>query len=123
LYAALTEKERTLISERTKAALASAKAQGAELGNSNGAAHLRGRGNAEAVAAVRAGAQDRAEQVAEIINELRAEGITSANGLALALIERGVATAAPPLSRFAPVGAETIGTPTRRVLARGQRTV
>src|SRR6266853_1074802 len=34
LYAALAEKERRLISERTKAALAAKKAQGAKLGNS-----------------------------------------------------------------------------------------
>ena len=33
LYAALAEKERRLISERTKAALAAKKAQGAKLGN------------------------------------------------------------------------------------------
>ncbi len=33
LYAALAEKERALISERTRAALASKKAQGARLGN------------------------------------------------------------------------------------------
>jgi DNA invertase Pin-like site-specific DNA recombinase len=33
LYAALAEKERRLISERTKAALAARKAQGARLGN------------------------------------------------------------------------------------------
>jgi DNA invertase Pin-like site-specific DNA recombinase len=33
LYAALAEKERRLISERTKAALAAKKAQGASLGN------------------------------------------------------------------------------------------
>ena len=39
LYAALAEKERRLISERTRAALAQRKAQGARLGNPSNAAH------------------------------------------------------------------------------------
>jgi DNA invertase Pin-like site-specific DNA recombinase len=45
LYAALAEKERRLISERTKAALAAKKATGAKLGNPHdlGSAGIRGR--------------------------------------------------------------------------------
>jgi hypothetical protein len=39
LYAALAEKERRLIAERTKAALAAKKAAGANLGNSRNLAH------------------------------------------------------------------------------------
>ena len=35
MYAALAEKERAMISERTKAALAEAKARGVQLGNQN----------------------------------------------------------------------------------------
>src|SRR5829696_640424 len=86
LYAALAEKERALIAERTKAALAAAKARGTKLGNPRGAEHLRGRGNAEAIAAVRANAQDHAERLQGLIEGLRVdEGITSANGLAKAL--------------------------------------
>jgi DNA invertase Pin-like site-specific DNA recombinase len=38
LYAALAEKERRLISERTRSALAARKAQGAQLGNRSNAA-------------------------------------------------------------------------------------
>jgi DNA invertase Pin-like site-specific DNA recombinase len=41
LMAAMTEHEREMISQRTKAALAIAKARGVRLGNPNGAAHLR----------------------------------------------------------------------------------
>ena len=92
LYAALAEKERALISQRTKAALAAAKARGQILGNPKGAAHLRAYGNTKAVEAVRAEAQARAEALGRVIEELRGEGVTSANGLAKALNERQIAT-------------------------------
>ena len=45
LYAALAEKERRLISERTKAALAARKAQGAKLGNRRNAAQAAAAGH------------------------------------------------------------------------------
>lgn len=93
LYAALAEKERSLIAQRTKDALAAAKARGVKLGNPNGAEHLRGRGNREAVEAVTQGAQDRAKMLAGVLDNLRAQGITSANGMAKALNAQGIATA------------------------------
>ena len=92
IYAAMAEKEARMISERTKAALAAAKARGTKLGNPKGAAHLRGRGNREAVEAITQAAQERAEQLASVISELKAEGITSANGIAKALNARKIAT-------------------------------
>src|SRR5215203_4101122 len=91
LYAALAEKERMLISQRTRAALAAAKARGQTLGNPKGAAHLRAYGNTKAIETVRADAQARAEALAEVIEELRGEGVTSANALAKALNDRCIA--------------------------------
>jgi DNA invertase Pin-like site-specific DNA recombinase len=81
-----------MISDRTKAALAAAKARGIRLGNPNGAAHLRGLGNAPAVAALRAGAQNRADDLRPAIDDLRAAGVTSARELARGLNERGILT-------------------------------
>lgn len=92
IYAALAEKEAKVISERTKNALAAAKARGTKLGNPNGAAHLMGLGNTSAVEALKAGAQERAEGLAGIIASIKAEGVTSANGIASALNARHIAT-------------------------------
>jgi DNA invertase Pin-like site-specific DNA recombinase len=92
IYAAFAEKERNYISERTKNALAAAKARGIKLGNPNGAAHLKGLGNENAVDGLKAGAQERAEGLSGIIASIRAEGITSANGIANALNTRHIAT-------------------------------
>jgi DNA invertase Pin-like site-specific DNA recombinase len=88
LYAALTEKERRLISERTKAALAAAKARGQQLGNPR-LAEARGIANARLVA----DAEAHARLVAPIIAEIRAAGVTSLRGIATALTARGVPTA------------------------------
>jgi len=71
--ASVAELEAGLISERTKAALAAAKARGVKLGNPNGARALRGKqmGNKQAVAAIKARAQDRAENLKSIIADVR----------------------------------------------------
>jgi DNA invertase Pin-like site-specific DNA recombinase len=78
LYAALAEKERALISRRTKDALAAKKAQGAKLGGLN----AKGIENRDAAAA-------RAESLREVFGEL---ANLSARAAAAALNERNIAT-------------------------------
>lgn len=89
LYAALAEKERRLISERTRSALAARKAQGARLGNRTNARSAAEVGRqvqvAEAVAS--------AGNVIPIIESIRATGVTDLRGIAKALNSRGVRTA------------------------------
>jgi DNA invertase Pin-like site-specific DNA recombinase len=92
--ASVAELEAGLISERTKAALAAAKARGVKLGNPNGARALRGKqtGNAQAVAAVKANAERRAGNLVAIVNDIRSQGLTSIRAIAAELNERGVLT-------------------------------
>jgi DNA invertase Pin-like site-specific DNA recombinase len=92
--ASVAELEAGLISERTKAALAAAKARGMKLGNPNGARALRGKqvGNTQAVAAVKAKAERRAENLRAIVDDLRSSGITTVRRLAAELNERGILT-------------------------------
>jgi DNA invertase Pin-like site-specific DNA recombinase len=84
--------EAGLISERTKAALAAAKARGVKLGNPNGARALRGKqkGNKEALAAITRKAQEHASNVASILEPIRAQGITSVRKTAEELNCRGI---------------------------------
>jgi DNA invertase Pin-like site-specific DNA recombinase len=105
IYAALAEKERALISERTRLALARKKAQGALLGNRTNLPEAAAKGaaaNREAAAAF-------AANVLPIIETLRASGVTSLAGLAAALNERNVRTAR---------GARWHATSVRNLLAR-----
>lgn len=94
ILAAVAEHEAAMISARTKAALAAAKARGRKLGNPLGAAAFGARrGFRQAHAANRAKADSRAAEMSEMLDELRAEGLTSANAMAGALNDRHVATA------------------------------
>ena len=89
LYAALAEKERSLIAERTRSALRAKRARGERLGNlqSLPGAQVLGR-QAQADEAAH-----RAQKLVPIIEELREVGITSMLGIAEALNARGIATA------------------------------
>jgi Resolvase, N terminal domain len=93
VLAAVAEHEREMISQRTTAALAAAKARGVKLGNPNGARALRGIGNAHAVAAVKAGADAHLRRVLPVLKAVRGEGTTSLHGMAVELNRRGILTA------------------------------
>ena len=89
LYAALAEKERRLISERTRAALASRKQTGTRLGNPSNAADAAALGRQRSIAE----AERFAAGVLPVISAIRRTGVTSLRGIAAALNERGVRTA------------------------------
>lgn len=89
LYAALAEKERKLISDRTRAALAVKRAQGVQLGNRTNLGEAR----ALAVESTKATADAFALNVLPIIGQVRGAGATSYRAIADALNARGVRTA------------------------------
>src|SRR5215510_1890639 len=88
ILAAVAEHERAAISERTKAALAAARARGTRLGNPR-LAEAAKRGTA----AVKANARQFAANVLPIIEEIERSGVTSHNAIAAKLNERNVRTA------------------------------
>jgi DNA invertase Pin-like site-specific DNA recombinase len=88
LFAALAEKERSMIAMRTKAALAAAKARGVKLGGPKLA-----EARETAVASLKALADRHAANVLPIIREIqRAAGATSLHQIADALNARGIST-------------------------------
>lgn len=97
IEAAIAEEEARKISQRTKAALAAAKARGTKLGGFRGyvpSEEDRAKG-LERSATVRAeGANQRASGLLSVVEAIRAEGITSMGGIAKALNDRSIPTAA-----------------------------
>jgi len=88
LYAALAEKERRLISERTKAALAVRKASGSKLGNQT---NLREAGNLGRTTAI-AVADYHAKRLMPLLRTLRNEGAVTTGAVTRSLNERTVLT-------------------------------
>jgi len=88
LFAALAEKERSLISTRTRQALAAAQARGVTLGSPKLA-----QARESAVAAIKASADQHAANVLPIIKEAQKAGATSLRAVADALNARGISTA------------------------------
>jgi DNA invertase Pin-like site-specific DNA recombinase len=86
LYAALAEKERRLISERTKAALAAKKAAGACLGNPVNLDQAGASGRAVSIAT----ADGFARNLAPVLHSVRAEGALTLRAMAASLNRRGV---------------------------------
>ncbi len=85
IIAAMAEYEAQLISQRTKAGLASRRARGLPLGN---IANLQ-RGNSPAAADNRRSADEFAERMRPVVDELTASGVTGAAQLAAELNRRG----------------------------------
>jgi DNA invertase Pin-like site-specific DNA recombinase len=103
--ATVAELEAGLISERTKAALAVARKRIAKqgqrghskvkrLGNPNGARALRGKqvGNKQAIATVKSDADEHAENLRPMIDDIRGAGIVSHSAIARELAQRGAKT-------------------------------
>jgi hypothetical protein len=89
LYAALAEKERRLISERTKTALGVKRAQGVKLGNPRNIRRAGERGRQALVSA----ADQFARDILPAVNAIRRAGTTSLQGISEALNRQGIRTA------------------------------
>jgi len=89
ILCAVAEHEREMISQRTKAALAVAKARGVKRGNPNG----NPRQMTEARQVMRQKSADRATMIRPIISEIQQAGLQSYREIAKALNARGIMTA------------------------------
>jgi DNA invertase Pin-like site-specific DNA recombinase len=89
LHAALAEKERRLISERTKAALAAKKAGGARLGNPSNIAQAGELGRSVQTAA----ADEFVASLLPTIQAIRSTGAVTLRDVAAALNQRGIRSA------------------------------
>lgn len=86
LYAALAEKERRLIAERTRAALAAKRAAGARLGNPSNASEAARIGRQSQTAAA-----DRfVFELLPLLASIRAAGVDTLDSMTAALNQRGI---------------------------------
>lgn len=105
IYAALAEKERAMIADRTRKALAEKKAAGVILGNRTNLPEA----SAKGASSNRAGADAFARNVLPVIASIRAGGIDTNAGIAFELNARRVSTAR---------GGDWTGVQVRRILER-----
>jgi DNA invertase Pin-like site-specific DNA recombinase len=92
IYAAMAQKERELIGERTRAALAAAKARGRMLGGDRGYRPAQGPDAAAAARARREAAKRVAHRLVLEVERLRGDGVISNVAVARVLTERGIPT-------------------------------
>jgi DNA invertase Pin-like site-specific DNA recombinase len=92
IYAAMAQKERELISERTRVALAAAKARGRLLGGDRGYRPASGPDAGAATQARRETAEQAAHRILLDLEALQTEGVTGYAALARAMMQRGVPT-------------------------------
>jgi DNA invertase Pin-like site-specific DNA recombinase len=96
IMAAVAQQERKAISTRTKEALAAAKARGTRLGNPNGAAALQrfgaGKASPLGTAAIKAKADEHAQRLRPIVEQIRKAGHVSLPSIANALNAEGILT-------------------------------
>ena len=94
IMALVAEQEREAISRRTREALAAASARGVKLGNPNGAAALRraGKGGAPLREAIARNADQFAEDLRAVVQDIRAGGATGLRAIAGELNGRGIRT-------------------------------
>jgi DNA invertase Pin-like site-specific DNA recombinase len=90
IYAAMAQKERELISERTRAALAAAKTRGRVLGGDRGYRPSAGPDSGAAATARIMAAERAAHQLLLEVDRLRETGLTSRQALAKRLTAQGV---------------------------------
>ena len=94
VLAVANQHEAQAISTRTKDALKAAKARGVRLGNPNGAAALKraGKGNQAAIGKLQTDANQRAHDLARIIQDIRKGGGVTLNAIAAELNSREMIT-------------------------------
>jgi len=92
IYGALAQREREMISARTKAGLAAAKARGVKLGTNNLPPEMRHEASAKGVAVIRQQADNFADKIITVIEGLQSQG-KSLRAIARELDSLGVQTA------------------------------